>query len=288
MRQELERALGPIERLDPVSRGYTNNERAVARLTHGRSVFAKRAVDDATAGWLNTERRMYELLSGLPFAPRLVAWIDGDRPILVIEDLSSEIWPPPWDRARVDAVVATLSQVSQVVPPQDLPRLEDGEKPDEGWRRIMEDPGEFLSLGICDESWLAHAGPLLARAASAAPLTGDCLIHCDVRSDNLCFRGGSESALLIDWNGASIGNPLFDLAFWLPSLASEDGPLPEEVLPSCPPELVAFVAGFFASRAGQPHLPHAPLVRRVQRQQLRTALPWAARSLGLVDPGGAG
>jgi hypothetical protein len=48
--------------------------------------------------------------------------------------------------------------------------------------------------------------------------------------------------------------------------------------------LAAYVAGFFASRAGQAEIPHAPLVRQVQRQQLLTALPWAARALDLPLP----
>lgn len=89
------------------------------------------------------------------------------------------------------------------------------------------------------------------------------------------------STLLVDWNLASIGNPQVDVAFWLPSLAAESGALPDTVMPDCPPEVAAYVCGFFACRAGQPELPHAPLVRQVQLQQLRTALPWAARVLSL-------
>jgi thiamine kinase-like enzyme len=45
------------------------------------------------------------------------------------------------------------------------------------------------------------------------------LLHFDVRSDNLCFRDGR--ALLIDWNLACIGNPVVDVAAWLPSLHAE-------------------------------------------------------------------
>jgi len=40
-------------------------------------------------------------------------------------------------------------------------------------------------------------------------------------------------------------------------------------------------AGFFAARAGLPEISDAPQVRTVQRQQLETALPWAARALDL-------
>jgi hypothetical protein len=48
------------------------------------------------------------------------------------------------------------------------------------------------------------------------------------------------------------------------------------------PEIAAWLAGFFAARAGLPIIPDAPLVRRVQREQLSTALPWAQRALGLT------
>jgi hypothetical protein len=282
MLEELLAAFGPIEELQPVGRGYTHNERAIVRFRDGLSVFAKRAVDEVTAEWLRTERRIYETLADLPFVPRLLEWIEGDRPILIIEDLSNAVWPPPWELSQVDALVSALDQLAASPLPENLPILEDGEKSDDGWQRVMSDPTEFLALELCDGSWLERCGPVLASASARAPLAGQCLLHCDVRSDNLCFKGGS--AFLIDWNLASIGNPMLDLAFFLPSLESEGGPAPEQVLPACPPELVAFVAGFFASRAGQPLLPHAPLVREVQTSQLRTALPWAARSLGLADP----
>jgi hypothetical protein len=282
VRTALDVVVGPVERLDVVTGGYTHNVRVVATLRDGRSVFAKRAVDEVTAAWLRQEHRMYEALGDKPFMAELVGWIDSELPILVLEDLSAAIWPPPWDPAQVDAVLSTLTELADCQPPEGLPRLTNGEQPDDGWHRVLAEPSEFLSLGLCDSDWLNRAGPALCAAAWAAPLAGDALVHCDIRSDNLCFRRGS--ALLVDWNLASIGNPQIDLAFWLPSLAAENGPSPEAVMPDCPHELVAHVAGFFASRAGQPTIPYAPLVREVQRQQLRTALPWAARALGLRPP----
>ena len=274
--------LGPVDRVHVVRRGYTHNDRVVAILRDGRSVFAKRAVDEMTAGWLRREHQMYEALRNEPFVPEVVAWVDDDLPMLVLEDLSDAIWPPPWDRAQVEAVLSILTDLSQCQAPEGLPRLVNGEQPDEGWHLVLAEPSEFLSLELCDADWLEHAGPVLCAAAEGAPLAGDALLHSDVRSDNLCFRG--EAALLIDWNLATIGNPQIDVAFWLPSLAAENGPPPETVLPDCPPELAAYVSGFFACRAGQPHIPHAPLVRQVQRQQLRTALPWAVRALSLPLP----
>jgi aminoglycoside phosphotransferase (APT) family kinase protein len=282
VRKELESIVGSIEQIEQVPRGYTHNERVLARLRDGGSVFAKRAVDEITAIWLQQEHRMYEALAGRPFMPRMIGWVDGARPILVLEDLSDSVWPPPWHRPQVDSMLATLRAVASTRVGIQLPRLTDGEEPDEGWHRVLTDPTEFLSTGLRDRPWLEHNGPLLREAAAEAPLSGSALLHLDVRSDNICIRG--ESALLFDWNLACFGNPQCDVAFWLPSLEVEEGPSPEEVMPDCPPELASYVAGFFASRAGQPEISHAPMVRTVQRRQLQTALPWAARVLGLDPP----
>ena len=71
-----------------------------------------------------------------------------------------------------------------------------------------------------------------------------------------------------------------DIACWLPSLHAEGGPPPEEVLPDAGP-LSAVISGYFAERAGKPVAPTAPRVHVVQKQQLRTALPWAVRELEL-------
>jgi hypothetical protein len=47
------------------------------------------------------------------------------------------------------------------------------------------------------------------------------------------------------------------------------------------------VSGFFAARAGLPDIPQAPFVRRLQREQLSTALPWVQRVLNLPPLDGA-
>jgi hypothetical protein len=50
------------------------------------------------------------------------------------------------------------------------------------------------------------------------------------------------------------------------------------------PEIAALLAGYFCARAGLPEIPQAPHVRRLQREQAGTSLPWAARVLGLPPP----
>ena len=149
------------------------------------------------------------------------------------------------------------------------------------WRAIEDDLAAFLALGLCSPDWLTAALPTLRAAAGAAHLTGDALVHLDIRSDNLCIRDGR--AVLVDWNHARLANPDLDIAFWLPSLHAEGGPPPETILTDSA-GLAAWVAGFFCAHAGGPPIQDAPHVRALQRRQAASALPWAARALGLPPP----
>jgi aminoglycoside phosphotransferase (APT) family kinase protein len=200
---------------------------------------------------------------------------------LVLEDLTYERWPPPWRRGEVDAVLRAVGEVAETTPPDGLPPVrERTEAP--GWEEVERDPEPFLSTGVCSRSWLEAALPALRAAVAEAPLEGDGFLHCDVRSDNVCVRDGR--ALLVDWNWACVGNPVVDVAAWLPSLHLEGGPPPEEVLPD-EGGLAAWLAGSWAACAGLAPPPGAaPEVRRLQAEQAAVALRWAAGALDLPPP----
>jgi hypothetical protein len=265
-----------------VDRGYTHQVRCVARLEDGRTVFVKQAVDSQTAEWLEAERAIYEAVHA-PFIATMLGWIENP-PTLILEDLSDATWPPPWNSERIEAVYRGLEALASNSPPPvtTSPIAEHRWAQAPGWAAVAGDPSEFLALRVCSPRWFERAIPHLVAAEAAAPLAGESLLHGDIRSDNLCLRNGH--AVFVDWNIATVGNPVVDIAFWLPSLAAEGGPTPDQSIVPMPPELAAFVAGFFAVRAGQPAIPHAPLVRQVQRAQLEVALPWAARQLALPPP----
>jgi aminoglycoside phosphotransferase (APT) family kinase protein len=188
------------------------------------------------------------------------------------------------DTTRWHAVLETLGELERTPPPDDLPAPGALGELRGGWRTVAADPEPFLELGLCTDPWLRDALPALGGAADRAEFEGDALLHLDVRSDNLCFRGGQ--CVLFHWNWAARGNPLLDLVLWLPSLHLEGGPPPERFTTPAMAELTAVAAGYFAARAGLPEPPAipAPGVRAFQLAQLRIALPWAATSLGLPPP----
>jgi hypothetical protein len=256
--------------------GYTLMEHWLVELADGGRAFAKVAVDEPTAGFLRDEHRVYSAVVA-PFLPRFLGWDDdGERPILLLEDLTGAHWPPPWREGDVAAVLDALDQLHATTPPEGLPPLTMEEL--HTWREVEADPEPFLSLGLCTAAWLERALSELLAATERCVVTGDSFCHLDTRSDNICFT--DNGAKIVDWNWASIGNPLVDVAFWLPSLFVEGGPPPTEVLPDAG-DLPAVVSGFFAPIAGGPPPAGAPTVRPLQLAQLEVALPWAVDVLGL-------
>jgi hypothetical protein len=269
-----------------VERGYTQAQRLQVDLEDGSRAFVKLAVDDLTAGWLRDEHRIYANVRG-SFLPGLLGFDDeGQLPTLALEDLSGAHWPPPWPEGSIAAVLRALDELHSVEPPAGVPPIEELDFLAVAWNEVERDSAPFLSLGLCSSSWLERHLPALREAAELAPFAGEALLHLDVRSDNICLRAGR--AILVDWNQACLGNPDVDLASWVSSLRHEGGPQPWELLPA-QPGLAAWVAGFFAARAGLPPPPTAdPSVRALQLAQLEVALPWAARELGLPALDSAG
>jgi len=272
----VERLLGwTPETWRPVHGGYTPTAR-YAVSDGKRSGFVKISTTEMTAWQMNREIAAYAGISGR-FVPEVLgADPDSQVPILIIEDLSAATWPPPWTDKLVHQVLDTIAEMHAT--PSTLPHGGLLEGRDAGWPSVAEDPKPFLSLGLVTPAWLDGALPTLVAAEQSAQLAGGALTHLDLRSDNLCLT--PSGIKLIDWAEACRSAPDIDLGFFLPSLAYEQGPLPDSIVPNRP-DIAAVVSGFFAARAGLPIIENAPFVRRVQREQLSTALPWAIRALEL-------
>lgn len=271
------------------SGGYTRALRALASFADGSTAFVKAATESDTAEWIRREIAVYETLGEQEFLPRFYGSAkraEGDLPVLVLEDLTGAYWGPPWRDGDVNKVLDVLAAVRPCAPffPDGFLRSLDAERSGlASWAKVAADPTQFLSLGFCSREWLDVALPALLHADATAPLAGSDLLHHDVRSDNLCFTEDGR-AVLVDWNWAYRGNGLVDIAAWLPSLHHEGGPVPEAILPDYP-ELAAILAGFWAARAGKPahEWDFEDRIRRIQKAQLTSALPWAVRALGLPD-----
>ena len=115
---------GPPAAWEPATRGgQTAAARWIVTLPDATRVFVKIGATLDTAAWIRDEHRVYAQLRGRPFLPRMLGFHDdGERPALVIEDLTGARWPPPWEPAAVRAVLACLDEVHSTPPPPDRHR----------------------------------------------------------------------------------------------------------------------------------------------------------------------
>ncbi len=267
-----------------VEGGYTRAERKIVTLENGERVFLKAATDTDTADWLRAEHKVYKNLSA-PFLPKFIGFEDDQKnPVLILEDLSRSDWSVSWDKHRVKQVLDVLEKMSKIALPGGfkLPCLEEKRYEFASWKLVEKNPDQFLQLGLCSKTWLDRALPQLIEIDQKAPLSGNSLLHFDIRSDNICFT--DDQIVLVDWNWACKGNSHFDLIAWLPSLMLEGGPSPDEIFPEAENgdfKLGALLAGFWAFQAGQPPPHPGSTVRKLQLNQLKVILPWALSGLNL-------
>lgn len=266
--------------------GLSSAERHVVRFDDGSSVFVKMATDGRTAGWLRNERRALRLVAGR-IAPDVLCWQDyGDRPLLVTTDLSGAYWPAAvgetvvWRPGDIEALLAALDGLRRLEPGEGWDLVADW--PPALWGGLIDSPA-LVRAGLCSAEWLARCGPPIAAADERAEPGRDCLVHGDVRSDNLCLLEGGE-VRLVDWSMCGVGHPEQDLARLLPSLRLEGGPPPGTVLRK-PVALIARLCGSTVSRAvGDEAMPD--WLRRVFLRLAVIDLNWLADLFDLEPPDG--
>lgn len=260
--------------------GWSIARRGLFELEGGETVFAKMGDVPDTIAAVRAECKVYPRLTGR-FVPRCLAADPGEA-VLVLEDLSAATWPPPWTPALLAHLEDLFVDLARTAADPSLPTLAGRLWEWGAWERVAAEPSALLASGVVSAAWLDRCLQPLLDAQSRGSTEGDSLLHMDVRSDNLCFRGGS--AILVDWNHAARGDSRWDRLLMLQTIELEGGPPAQAQAPDADPAIVAWLAGYFAARVGLPAPEGAPGVRRFQRAQLGVVLPWACRLLDIPEP----
>jgi len=277
--------------------GFSPGFAAVLELADGRGVFVKAVSGEQNPGSPDLARAEARVAPFLPKevpAPRL-QWSsdDGDWVILgfdVVHGRSPELPWQPGDLAGVLDAVSSLSQ-AEPLPGHQLPRTDDQLAEDfTGWRKVAamdgaeQDRGERASGEV--GRWARANLELLQRCEQDAlrAVSGDGLVHGDLRADNVIIDPDHQKVWLIDWPHASVGAPWIDLAFMLPSVALQGGGDPAALFRSQPSsegvsddELragLAGLAGYFVWSSLQPAPPGIPNLRRFQAAQGMATVRW--------------
>jgi hypothetical protein len=120
------------------------------------------------------------------------------------------------------------------------------------------------------------------EAERGVDATGNCLVHGDIRSDNICFLG--PKVIFVDWSHAARGSGLHDLAGVLPTLYLEGGPDPYKMMPDGGGEAAGKCAEHIERLVIDRWMPE--WLKGVFKKLIAIELEWAARCLGLDEPDG--
>lgn len=259
--------------------GLSGAERWVVEFSDGSSVFVKAATNEYTKNWLVNEHDALKV-AGPRFAPKIIAWLEAEYPILVTEDMSAGYWPAGtgevhWRPGDMQAVIATLEQLRAVAPVDGLPLVP---HPPQVWDALLANP-ELARSGLCTPGWIELNGPEILAAEQVPIEPGRCLVHGDVRSDNLCIYpdGGVRFA---DWAQAGIGHPYHDLVTLLPTLRLEDGPRPSSVMSGHTGLIVRSAGATIARALGDENAPD--WLRRVLLRLAAINLEWVTDILEIA------
>ncbi len=291
--------------------GYGPSATFVLGLDDGRRAFFK-GVYPLPAGsavrWANDEEeRVYLELAELidPWAPAYYGSlrVDGWHAMLIEAVRGRRVppWTPGVAKAAMRSYASFHSRTIDTALPTWLSRTQHHEFAG-FWKAISADEEALGRLcAHCPTpalerdaaQWIRATAPELI--ASEEPLLNAArfaLLHFDTRSDNI--RVDRDLLRIFDWPWTCVGPSEFDLAAFAQSIWGEGGPDPDqlarwyaEVLPLNEDVLTAAavgLAGYFADRGSQPHVPALPRLRAFQRRQFKATFAWALRRLGIEQP----
>ena len=266
--------------------GFSPGTADRVRSADGRRAFVKAvglAQNPDSPGMHRREARITAALPAHAPAPRLLGvHDDGDWVALVLEDVEGRHPVTPWRPDEVFRVLATLERMAHTLTPtpvDDVPTAAGSLADDfEGWRNIASDPPSDLDAWATER--LDEFVVWTDRGLSA--LTGDTLVHLDVRADNL-LMGTDGRVTVVDWPWACTGPAWLDRLLLLLNVRLYGGDT-HDMIRRCaaetganPDDLVAVLiglAGFFLDTARRPPPPGIPTVRAFQRAQGDAVLAW--------------
>lgn len=285
VRRRIERLLGAaVVQVESRESGYSPAFASRCVLANGRRAFVK-AVSPAqnpdNPAILQREIDAWSALpDDVPGARLLAGGDEGEWVVAAFEDVEGRM-PPPWIPGDLQAVTETVEHVSRITldPHNPLGTAEEKYRGMfGGWRQLAADHDGL-------DPWAKeHLDGLVALEDEwAVAVTGDQLVHGDLRGDNILFASDGR-VVFVDWTDACRGNSLFDLVAMVPSLVLDgcgaaetvlaDSPQMRTVDPRILAVMVAAISGYFLSRAKQPSPPGLPTLRAFQAAQGRVCLEW--------------
>lgn len=288
IQNRVERIAGSeVRRAQTQSGGFSAGLASRLSLADGQRLFIK-AVSTSSAGTYELYAREAEVLRaiprGIPAAHMIEAFTSGEWIVLIIEDVDGR---HPERSATSPDTVQVLDSIAELTATPTtiaLPSLADELVSDaSSWRRL-----EASGLLPTTTPWCASNVDLLRAAAErvAAVVSGDRLIHGDLRADNILIDASGQ-ARLIDWPWAATGAGWEDALLYVLDLRVEDPSadilplLDHPVFASSTADdhiaLLSAVGGNWFEQCRLPAPAGMPALRDFQRREAIAAVEWIAQ-----------
>ncbi|MCM0621871.1 phosphotransferase family protein [Nocardioides bruguierae] len=292
VRTAVETRLGsPVVEAHSASAGWTAGLASSLVCADGSTHFVKAASLRAQPAFAAAHRAEASVLgvltghAGVP-APALRWSTEVDEWVLLgLEDVEGRLPSRPWTRPDLTAVLDSLATSAEVLPAAASALERAGVLTD-----LADDLSDWpllvpLLSGLREDLAPERVWERVADAAAvlASAVTGDALVHGDLRDDNLLLADDGR-VVWCDWPWAARGAAWADLVWLLTSAATDPGLDPEPLLRAHPlaagvedeavDALLAGTAGYLLTTAERKPPATSPFLRRHQRQQGEAALAW--------------
>lgn len=266
--------------------GFSSGTADRVRTAAGGTAFVKAMSQTMNAGAADLHRREAHITAALAAevsVPQLLGFHDdGEWVVLVVEDVNGRHPALPWRDAELAAVLAALRDLAVRLTPSPVPDIARAAdilaEPFAGWQRITASPPADL------DPWAARHLPLLCDAATdgLAALSGDTLVHYDIRVGNLLLCADGR-VMVVDWPWACRGPAWLDTLMLLVGVR-HDGQVDGEALlqrgvtadvdPAVLTAVLIAQSGYFLDASRRPAPPGMDGLRPFQRAKADAMLPW--------------
>lgn len=282
-----ERCGSPVVSARSQDAGYTPGFASVLECADGSLHFVKAASATAQPAFAASYREEARILAALPDgvpAAGLRWLVDDDWVVLGIEHVTGRSPRRPWSADDLDASLAALHRVVEVLTPAPGTLALTGASDEFGsWPGLWEQAAARpAGLGLVDPARIDEAQALATAALEV--VGGDTVVHADVRDDNVLLRPDG-TAVLCDWNWPVVGAPWLDTVMLLvgprgdgvdvEAVLRED-PVTRDVPADHVDAALALLAGYFAKSAGDPVPGNSPWLRAHQSWSRDVVWQWLA------------
>lgn len=285
-----------IEAAQDQQTGFSPALAARLSLADGRRLFVKAIGPDEITGAPGGQgiyRREAEIASqlpaGVPFPALVEHWETEGWVALLFEDVDGANPELPWEHDQLVRVLDAVGIMAMALTPSPLVvRPAATALGTRHWQDLIRDPVRLAQLERCS-AWASEHVALLAELEASAPaaFSGETLLHFDLRADNIVLT--SSEVYIVDWPHAAVGAPWVDLAYFLPSVAMQGGPAPQDLFWSHPLSItasrddvlrvMAVFTGYMLGSATMPPPPGLPRLREFQLAQGTESASWLAQLL---------